>query len=136
MGQNATETLSEIEASRQRLQNDLDVLQQRLPEGDDLIQQAKVVGGAAAAAGVGLIVLYAVTKRSLAERRRHKDAVRQADALAEVLGERQILAEHEIRERPVVEIEPRSNGTSTAALLAALAALAMTVVQFLSRRRA
>lgn len=88
MGQNATETLSEIEASRQRLQSDIDVLQQRLPSGDDLAEQMKTVGALAAAAGVGLIVVYVLTKRSISRRSRYRDARRQADALADVLEER------------------------------------------------
>lgn len=138
MGQDATETLSEIEASRQRVQQDIDLLTSRLPDGDQLAEQAKIVGGVAAAAGVGLAVLYMTSKRSLAKRRRHREATRQAEALADVLAERDIPLGQTVLERPVLELQP-SNGSSdtlnVATLIASLAALAITVAQFLSRKQ-
>ncbi|MDX1622240.1 MAG: hypothetical protein R3320_14680 [Nitriliruptorales bacterium] len=136
MGENATETLSEIEASRQRLQQDIDLLQARLPQGDDLTQQAKVAGGVAAAATVGLVLAYIGSKRALKNRRRHKEAQRQADALVDVLAERDVQLGSRVVEQPVIEFPTRSDDTvSIAALAAALTALVMTIVQFVSRRK-
>lgn len=87
MGHDATTTLSEIEAARQRLQRDVDVLEARLRDGDVRGRLIRL-GAVTTAAGLGLFVLTAVTRRRLrwrAERRRDR---RQAAALAEALEAR------------------------------------------------
>lgn len=139
MGQNPTETLSEIEAARQRLQQDIDVLEQRLPPADELMEQMKIVGAVAAAALVGGIALYGTAKRSAEQRRLRKEAERQADALADVLAERRLAVEPDVvaPDRQVIEVRTAGGGgdaTGIVALVAALTALAVTIAQFVSRR--
>lgn len=92
MGHDATTTLSEIEAARQRLQRDIDLLEQRFRAGSDLRRQAIALGSAAAAAGVGLLVVVAVAGRRLRRRAEHRLAREQAHALADVLQARRLLA--------------------------------------------
>ena len=88
MGDNAAETLKEIEASRQRLQHDIDVLSARLPSGHDLETQLRQSALVAAASSVGVIVLYLTVRRLFRSRRRRRDAKRQAELISEVLADR------------------------------------------------
>lgn len=129
MGQDATATLSEIEAARQRLQRDIDVLEQRLRPGSDLRHQAIMVGGAATAAGAGLLVIGGAARRRLRRRAEHRHARVQAEALADVLAARDLA--------PFGRDDlgaSRAGTTSTVALVAALMALAVSIAQFVARR--
>lgn len=89
MGATATDTLTEIEATRAKLDDDLRVLQSRVPSRDELLDQVKEYGTAygpqigAGAAAVGLTGL--VASRAARNRRLRKDAERQAAAFAKVL---------------------------------------------------
>ncbi|MDX1657372.1 MAG: hypothetical protein R3343_00990 [Nitriliruptorales bacterium] len=135
MGENPTETLSEIEASRQRLQQDIDLLAARLPEADELERRAKIAGAIAAAAGIGLTVAYVSSKRALENRRRHKEAERQAEALADVLAERRFLVQEGPTADVTVELDDDARQTLTlAALAAAVTAMVVAVARAVSRR--
>lgn len=129
MGETAAETLSEIEASRARLANDLDVLDRRLPEGDELVRQAKLYGGAAAGGLLALVAMGLLGKRRMTKRGYRKEARRQAEALAEVLEDGLVLT-------PKVTHETRSGSAGPIALAAAAAALGLSVVTYLQQRGA
>lgn len=85
MGHDATATLSEIEAARQRLQHDIDLLEHRTRR--DLRQELVVMGSIAAASGVGVILAVVLARRGLHRRAEHRRAQRQAAVLADVLEE-------------------------------------------------
>lgn len=131
MGQDATATLSEIEAARQRLQRDVDVLDERLRPGSDLRAQAITMGGVAAAAGVGLVVVAGVTRRRLRGRAERRHARVQADAVADVLEARGLALP---TPGSGARVATPAEATSTVAVLAALAALVASIVQFPARR--
>lgn len=131
MGQDATATLSEIEAARQRLQHDVDVLEERLRPGSDLREQAMAMGGVAAAAGVGLLVATGVTRRRLRRRAEQRHARLQADAVADVLEARGLIP---VGAQGDERIATPAVASSTLALLAAMAALVASIVQYVARR--
>lgn len=131
MGQDATATLSEIEAARQRLQRDVDVLEERLRPGSDLREQAIMMGGATAAAGLGLIVVGGVTRRRLRRRAERRHARVQADAVADVLEARGLAP---LRPGPPERVATPAEATSTVALLVALVALVASIARFAARR--
>ena len=91
MGQDATATLSEIEAARQRLEKDIDELDRRARPEHDLPEQARRLGVAAAAVGVGLAVVTGLTRRRWRVHREHRHARLQAEALADVLEQRRLV---------------------------------------------
>lgn len=126
MGETAAETLSEIEASRARIQTDLEVLDARLPDRDELIDRAKAAAGVAAGGLVGLLLLVLFGRRRLHARADRKEARRHAEALAEVLGDGLPIT---------ATVVHRSSTTGPIALVAALAALALAIYQFLEARR-
>lgn len=129
MGQDATATLSEIEAARRRLQRDVDVLDERV-QPDDLRERARKMAAVAATGGLGLVVLAAVARRRLRHRAEHRHARVQAEALADALDD--------VRSRgrqPGEEPAPEEI-TSAIALVASLAALAATLLQAIGRRAA
>ena len=129
MGQDATATLSEIEAARQRLERDVDVLEERV-RPDDLAERAQKIGAAAAAGSLGLLVIGGVARHRLRQRSEEHHARVQAEALASALDETRASR----RPRRPEDVSPEE-ATSTVALLAALAALAATILQVLGRRR-
>lgn len=128
MGETPAETLSEIERKRAELQRDLDLLERRLPAPDDLADQAKVAGAAVGGGVLLLGLLYAFGKHRVHERRRYRDARKQASALAEILED----GPHTLR---IEGGDPPRSVTGPLALVAALAALAVGVVQFLQDRQ-
>lgn len=129
MGQNATETMSEIEATRQRLQRDLEILESRLPDRDDLAEQAKAVGGAVAGAGVAVTVLYLLAKRKMEKRSRYRDARLQAEALEKVLRKDDLIAT-----TPGAAARKSNRSGNVVAVIAALAALASAISGWRNRR--
>ncbi|MBW3620033.1 MAG: hypothetical protein KY461_07300 [Actinobacteria bacterium] len=120
MGDNPAQTLSEIEASRQRLESDIDVLAARLPQKDVLADQAKLYGGAAAGAGVGLIALVVAMKKRSATKDRQRQARETAEALAEIMDVIPVEAH--------ARVEHASSRTGPVALVAALVGIALAVV--------
>ena len=120
MGDNPAQTLSEIEASRQRLESDIDVLAARLPQKDVLVDQAKLYGGAAAGAGVGLIALVVAMKKRSATKDRQRQARATAEALAEIMDVIPVEAH--------ARVEHASSRTGPIALVAALVGIALAVV--------
>ena len=120
MGDNPAQTLSEIEASRQRLESDIDVLAARLPQKDVLVDQAKLYGGAAAGAGVGLIALVVAMKKRSATKDRQRQARETAEALAEIMDVIPVEAH--------ARVEHASSRTGPVALVAALVGIALAVV--------
>lgn len=134
MGQDATATLSEIEAARQRLQHDVDLLEERV-HPDDLRARARQVGIIAAASGLGVVVVTGLVRRRLHHRAEEHHARVQAQALATALDE--VRRERDTPERASRPDEPSPEEvTSVVTLLAALAALAATVIQVIGRRTA
>lgn len=129
MGQDATATLSEIEAARQRLERDLGVFETRL--GNGLREQARRTAGVAAATGAGLLLVTGVVRRRLHRRTEHRRARVQAEALADVLGNRGRVSAHRGQEGLTTSAEDQAS----VALLVSLAALVATLVQFATRRR-
>lgn len=126
MGDNAAETLNEIEASRQRLGSDIDALAARVPEKDELVEKAKVYGGAAAGAGVGLVALTMALKRRSAKKERQRHARETAEALAEIMDVIPVEAH--------ARVEHASSRTGPIALVAALAGFALAVANALRNR--
>lgn len=135
MGQDATATLSEIEAARQRLQHDVDVLEARLRPGSDLREQAMAMGGVAAAAGVGLLVAAGVTRRRLRRRAAQRHARLQADAVADVLEARGLMPLRTPGDERIATPAPASSTLALSAALAALAALGASIVRYVARRQ-
>ena len=130
MGQDATATLSEIEAARQRLEQDIDELDRRARPEHDLPEQARRVGVAAAAAGVGLAMVVGLTRRRWRVHREHRHARLQAEALADVLQERRLAG------RAVVvgdEDDLLRDARGGAAMLVAAAALGALVARGVGR---
>ena len=126
MGDNAAETLSEIEASRQRLGSDIDALAARVPDKDELVDQAKLYGGAAAGAGVGLIALIIALKKRSAKKERQQHARETAEALAEIMDVIPVEAH--------ARIEHTSSRSGPVALVAALAGFALAVANAVRNR--
>jgi hypothetical protein len=126
VGDNAAETLSEIEASRQRLESDIDALAARLPQKDELVDQAKVYGGAAAGATVGLVGLVIALKKRSATKERQRHARETAEALAEIMDVIPVEAH--------ARVEHASSKTGPVALVAALAGFALAVANAFRNR--
>lgn len=126
MGETPAETLTEIEAARARLQTDLDALEARLPERDELVEQAKLVGGAAAGGTLVLTALGIAAARANRRRKHRKHARFQAEALADVLTDGRPVSAH---------VEHTSSKTGPIALLTSLAALAVAVATYLQSRQ-
>ena len=126
MGQDATATLSEIEAARQRLQRDIDELDRRARPEHDLPEQAQRVAIAAGAGVVGLVAVWGLTRRGLRSRREHRHARLQAEALADVLEAR------DRDRRPTLDAvlpdDPEARDAAGGAVLLAGAALLGAVV--------
>ena len=129
MGQDATETLSEIEAARQRLERDVVVLEDRL--GNGLRDQARRTAGVVAVTGAGLLVATGLVRRRLHRRTEHRRAHIQAEAVADVLRARDRGSTRHAREIADASVEDQAS----MALLVSLAALAASVAQFATRRR-
>lgn len=126
MGDNPAQTLSEIEASRQRLESDIDALAARMPQKDELVDKAKVYGGAAAGAGVGLMMLVMMLKKRSATKERRRHARETAEALAEIMD----VIPVEARAR----VEHASSRTGPIALVAALVGIAIAVANAVRSR--
>lgn len=126
MGQDATATLSEIEAARQRLERDVDVLEERV--GRRLREQAIATGRAAAVVGVGVVVVGGGARRRLRRRAERRRARMQAEALADVLE-----ARHGDRRDGDGRTPTPGEFGSSLALLAAIVALVATIVQVVGR---
>ena len=124
MGETPAETLSEIEITRSKIEQDLDVLEERLPERDRLTQQAKQLGMAAAGGGVGLTVLWLLVRRWRHNRADERRAERQAELLAAKLPG--ILN----GERPTPAPSSSGGATGVLALLVAVAALVLGMIQY------
>lgn len=127
MGETPAETLTEIGLARERLQTDLDALEARLPAREELAEQAKLAGGIAAGSGLALLAMGIAAARANARRRARKRARFQADALADVLRD-------DLPVTATVEQKHTSSKTGPLALIAALAALGLNVVQYLQSR--
>lgn len=130
MGQDATATLSEIEAARQRLEQDIDELDRRARPEHDLPEQAQRVAAGAIAAGVGLTVLVAVTRRRLHARQEHRHVRLQAEALADVLEERRLAARPRLADDDLL-----ADARGGAALLVGAAAIGALVARLVGRSR-
>lgn len=126
MGDNPAQTLSEIEASRQRLESDIDALAARMPQKDELVDQAKLYGGAAAGAGVGLVVLVMMLKKRSAKKERRRHARETAEALAEIMDVIPVEAH--------ARVEHASSRTGPVALVAALVGIAIAVANAVRSR--
>ena len=123
MGETAAETLSEIDIAKSRIEQDLDVLEERLPERDELAQRAKQLGIAAAGTGGGLVVLWILVRRWRRLRAEDRQAQRQAELLAAKLpslldGDRRAPAP-----------APSSSASSVMALVVAIVALVVGLTQ-------
>ena len=129
MGQDATATLSEIEAARQRLERDVVVLEDRL--GTSLRDQARRTAGIVAVTGVGLLAATGLARRSLHRRAEHRRARLHAEAVAEALRGRTSGPTRHGR----ADADPSAEDQASMALLVSLAALTASVVQFVARRR-
>ena len=132
MGQDATATLSEIEAARQRLQRDIDELDRRARPEHDLPEQAQRAAIAAGAGVVGLVAVYGLTRRGLRSRREHRRARLQAEALADVLEARRRDRRPTLDAVLPDERESR-DAVGGAALLAAAAVLGAVMARALGR---
>ena len=128
MGTDATTTLNEIAATRQRLASDLDELERRVRPDGDLAEQARRLGAAIAAAVMGLLVLVGLSRRGVRRRREHHHAQVQAEALVDLLEQRGWSSTTHPGRQP-------EQDRATTALVLAVAALAATVVNLLGRRR-
>ena len=133
MGQDATATLSEIEAARQRLERDIDELDRRARPEHDLPEQAQRLGIAAATAGAGIAVLVGITRWRLHARRQHRHARRQAELLADVLEERGMGSGRWTRSTPGPEDLSREAASGAVVLIAAASSGA--AIAHLVRRR-
>lgn len=129
MGATTTDKLNEIEATRARLDDDLRVLQSRLPDRQELTDQARAYAGqygpqvGAGLAAVGVTGL--VTRRAARKRRLRKTAQRQAEAFASVLPD--VLPDVLPEAIPVeATVEHRSSRTGPVALVASVAALGLS----------
>lgn len=127
MGDTAAETLSEIDASRQRLESDLAALEARLPDKDELATQAKVYGGAAVGVFLGLIGLILSLKRRSERRDRERHARETARALAEIMDVIPVEA--------TARVDHASSRTGPIALVAAIAGLVIAIANGLRSRR-
>jgi hypothetical protein len=127
VGDTATETLSEIDATRQRLGSDIDALEARIPDRDELADQAKVYGGAAAGAGVAILALISALKKRRATKERRRHARDTAEALAEIM--------EVIPVEATARIEHTGSRTGPMALVAAAAGLAIALLTARKQRR-
>ena len=139
MGQDATATLSEIEAARQRLEKDVDELDRRARPEHDLPEQARRVGVATIAAGSGVALLVAIVRWRLHVRSQHRHARHVAETVADVLQERGGTA---VRARPLGDPADLSQGDPAdlsqearngAVMLAAAAAMGGLVARLAGR---
>jgi hypothetical protein len=114
---NADEAALQARAIRGRIDQDLRVLEARLPAPETLSAQAKTYGGAAAA-GIATLGAGAVAwKRRSASRAREKEARRQAEALARALPDAALRVRQEHVSSPYGRL----------GLLVALAALGVAI---------
>lgn len=127
MGDDAAETLSEIEATRQRLETDLSALEARLPEKDELAKKAKIYGGAAAGGVLGLVVLTIGMKKRSSTKERQRHARDTAEHLATMMDAIPVEATAHVRHE--------SGRTGVLALVAALAGIAISVANALQQRK-
>ncbi len=130
MGQDATATLSEIEAARQRLEQDIDELDRRARPEHDLPEQAQRLAVAAAAGGVSLAVVVGLVRRRLRVRREQRHMREHADVLAEVLQQRRLVR------RPFAgsDDDLSHDATVGAVSLAAAAGVGALLARLLGRR--
>lgn len=127
MGDTAAETLSEIEATRQRLETDLTALEARLPEKDEIAEKAKLYGAAAGGGLVALIGLILGLKKRSATKERQRHARETAEHLAQMMDAIPVEATAHVRHE--------SSRTGVLALIAALAGVAISVANALQQRR-
>lgn len=132
MGQDATATLSEIEAARQRLQRDVDELDRRARPEHDLQEQAQRLGLAAVAAGTGVAAVVALARWRLHARQQHRHARHHAELVADVLEERGLTPGAVVLGG---DEDLHREAASGAAMLAAAAAMGAVLARRVGRHR-
>lgn len=130
MGQDATATLSEIEAARHRLEQDIDELDRRARPEHDLPEQAQRLAVAAGAGGVGLALAVGLVRRRLRARREHRHVHLQAEALADILEQRRLVGGGVAG----LDGDLSRDARTGAVMLAAATALGALVARVVSRR--
>lgn len=136
MGTTASETLSELEAARAKLERDLEELLDRMPEGEVIAQRAKLVGGAAAAVALIGVLVAKRSARTRADRATYHQARLGAQALADAFAETRAAVPVTPVEAPPRVVPTRRGGKRAAVLLGLLGAAAAAVTTAAKLRQA
>lgn len=121
MGETAAETLNEIAASRSKIEQDLDALDARLPEKEELQARAKQAGIAAGAGVIALVVVWILLRRWRARRAEERLINRHAELLAAALPRAfDQDDESSVPIRQLARVETASSGLALALALVAL----------------
>lgn len=133
MGDTPDQTLTEIDRARASLEQNLAVLQERIPPSDEVKQKAAVYGGGAVGAGVLLLVIRSATKKRAKTKTLDREAARYARAVAAAIPDVIRVETRALGAAPLpvaAEDDDSSSRAVGAAVVAALIGAAVAAVRY------